>query len=537
MSSAASISSGDSGSLEGMLKKHDRVRKQTGRETVRGDEVLACLTYACRGALRAGILGLAVRSALDLLFVLLKMRRIPKYMRATSVGNALLGPKSMRFGSMLASFVAIYRLILGTVPVLRGQATRRYCDAQDAEADAVSGSAVIEEDKRPARPIDAERWMIPAIAGALAGAVAISCESRGQRTGIAQELFARGLQGWWRAVSQRYHIRVPHGDVLVYAVSLGQLMYSFVMHPSTITHPSLLPWLDGACQVPTQGLKMYRDLIQRGIIDPTDAETLMQRKDITPYNHAEIARRLVQAGADVVIPPSADMDVRRIPPCAVLHPAADGCLENSPAQFWRVFRWMLPGYIVAHVGSLIARSDVLRMNPLREIFGALLGAVRTSTFQGVYVMIYIGLFCGKGNLYRLIAKLRSSGRAHPLARLAKHLPASVSELLISEQSYWVLGFVSSVAFWIEQERRREMFNLYIFPRAMGSAWIVARGWGWVPHTGNYGDTLVAAIGMALIMSIYENKPRYLSGIVRRILQKVVGPPRCPENVVNTGKAQ
>ncbi len=35
-----------------------------------------------------------------------------------------------------------------------------------------------------------------------------------------------------------------------------------------------------------------------------------------------------------------------------------------------------------------------------------------------------------------------------------------------------------------------MFNLYIFPRAMGSAWIVARGWGWVPHTGNYGDTLV-----------------------------------------------
>ncbi len=114
-------------------------------------------------------------------------------------------------------------------------------------------------------------------------------------------------------------------------------------------------------------------------------------QDITPHNHAEIARRLVQAGADVIIPPSADMDVRRIPPCAVLHPAADGCLENSPAQFWRVFRWMLPGYIVAHVGSLIARSDVLRLNPLREIIGALLGAVRTSTFQGVYVMIYIGM--------------------------------------------------------------------------------------------------------------------------------------------------
>ena len=53
---------------------------------------------------------------------------------------------------------------------------------------------------------------------------------------------------------------------------------------------------------------------------------------------------------------------------------------------------MLPGYIFAHVGSLVTRSDVLRLNPLREIFLALLGAIRTSTFQGVYVMIYIGAF-------------------------------------------------------------------------------------------------------------------------------------------------
>ena len=61
------------------------------------DAFLGCLTYACRGALRtssrsgthvivradwgdvgAGVLGLAVRSAVDLLFVLLKMRRMPK---------------------------------------------------------------------------------------------------------------------------------------------------------------------------------------------------------------------------------------------------------------------------------------------------------------------------------------------------------------------------------------------------------------------------------------------------------------------------
>ena len=35
------------------------------------------------------------------------------------------------------------------------------------------------------------RWLLPAIAGAIAGAVAISCESLDNRTGISQELFAR----------------------------------------------------------------------------------------------------------------------------------------------------------------------------------------------------------------------------------------------------------------------------------------------------------------------------------------------------------
>ncbi|KAI0737680.1 hypothetical protein C8Q80DRAFT_296946 [Daedaleopsis nitida] len=483
----------DSGHLEEVLEtlKLDQARGDgaagcgcaKGRER---DTLLICLADTCQAAVRAGALGLTIRSSMSLLLVLVKIGRIAPDTRLKVLRHALFGDRSMRFGAMLASFVAVYKFVLGTAPVLRRVLAREYL-----RVTAVLGhvsSRTSSRGRSAAVYSNLELWLLPAIAGALAGAVAITCQRRSERTGISQELLARGMQGVWNTISTRYSVRVPHGDVLVYALSLGQLMYSFNMHPETVTPPSLLPWLDGACQVPARGLKMNRDLIQRGAFDLADAQALMRRKDITPANWDTLSRRISETmGATPLLP--ADCVV----PCAALHPAADTCVGNAPAQFWRVFKWMLPGYLVAHVGPLVAlRHRVLLGNPVRETLSALLGAVRTSTMQGVYVLIYIALFCGKNNLYRYLARVRASGGPGDtlLKRAVTSMPRGVPEALVSEQSFWVLGFVASVAFWIEAARRREMFNLYIFPRALGSAWIVARGWGWVPQTGRHGDTIV-----------------------------------------------
>ena len=131
-------------------------------------------------------------------------------------------------------------------------------------------------------------------------------------------------------------------------------------------------------------------------------------QDITAANCTTLARYLVR-GVSPPSDPSSLNGVDRVVPCAALHPAADTCIGNSPAQFWRVFRWMFPQYVVAHCGSLATRPRVLLRNPVWETLRALLGAVRTSTMQGTYVLIYIGMCCTG---YAILTDELTSGIAH-----------------------------------------------------------------------------------------------------------------------------
>ncbi len=82
------------------------------------------------------------------------------------------------------------------------------------------------------------RWH-SVLAGAVAGAVAVSFEKRSRQTVIAQQLFVRyvlqapyqfkwltlcllfgsGLQGSYNAYSEKRGFRIPHGEVLVFALA------------------------------------------------------------------------------------------------------------------------------------------------------------------------------------------------------------------------------------------------------------------------------------------------------------------------------
>jgi hypothetical protein len=79
------------------------------------------------------------------------------------------------------------------------------------------------------------RWQ-SILAGAVAGAVAVSFEKRSRQTVIAQQLFVRyvfanlpidpgglrfgsGLQGSYNAYSEKRGFHIPHGEVLVFALA------------------------------------------------------------------------------------------------------------------------------------------------------------------------------------------------------------------------------------------------------------------------------------------------------------------------------
>jgi len=107
--------------------------------------------------------------------------------------------------------------------------------------------------------------------------------------------------------------------------------------------------------------------------------------------------------------------------------------------------------------------------------------------------------------------------------LRKLLPQPLVDLLISKGSFWVPGFLAGLAILIEEERRRAELAMYVLPKGLESAWAAARGRGLVFRTGNWGESALTGLGMGMVMSIYQNDPEHLSGLVRKILYQFIGP--------------
>jgi hypothetical protein len=141
--------------------------------------------------------------------------------------------------------------------------------------------------------------------------------------------------------------------------------------------------------------------------------------------------------------------------------------------------------------------------------------------------------CTKNNIFEAFLSLKGSP------------PLWATRLCMSKPSFWVGGFLSGLALFVEERRRRAELAMYVLPKALESTWKVARGKGYLPGSeatkrSGMGEPLLTAIGMAMVMvslylvyvgvqvsrtmqSTYQIEPQHLSGLVRRILYQFVGP--------------
>ena len=155
----------------------------------------------------------------------------------------------------LGSFAAIYKFLLNALPIVVPRDIWR--DSKSTSVDPESPPTPYDELPVTMAPTQAERrrgrlsmraqtrikflqlrssrWYA-AFAGALAGGLAVCFEKKGRRVTIAQQLFVRGLQGSYNALSTRHNIKIPNGDALVFALCCGQIMYAFFLRPDTIPH-------------------------------------------------------------------------------------------------------------------------------------------------------------------------------------------------------------------------------------------------------------------------------------------------------------
>jgi hypothetical protein len=166
---------------------------------------------------------------------------------------------------------------------------------------------------------------------------------------------------------------------------------------------------------------------------------------------------------------------------------------------------MLPIYGALHFipKVLFKRKEFLK-DPWAILLKAGWGTTRSSAFLGVFVIIYqstvflfklsttgytdpttlgLGFFCFKHDLHNTLSSLSPSS---PFK-----LPQSLVDLLISKPSFALGGFLSGLSLFVEEKRRRGELAMYVLPKGLESAWVMARGKGWVFRTGQHGEIIVS----------------------------------------------
>ena len=273
-------------------------------------------------------------------------------------------------------------------------------------------------------------------------------------------------------------------------------------------------------------------LVRDGVFDPRVVEhalgyrvrhpqhpsflPLTPAQGITEKNYALLSDRITKA----TLPEGLRSYGPHFAPCAIVHPDIDSCVWTQVAHFWEVFRWMLPIYGALHlIPPVLFRRKKFAQDPLRVLLRAALGTSRSSAFLGAFVVIYqcasppsscvvcarrdwcflyrTAYFCGKHNLYEKLLALRGpDGGNTLLAALARRLPA---DILVSKASFFLGGLLSGLSLFVEEKRRREELAMYVLPKGMESAWVMARGRGWVLPLGRAGSPLLTAVGMGMVM--------------------------------------
>jgi hypothetical protein len=113
-----------------------------------------------------------------------------------------------------------------------------------------------------------EEYSFAALAGFL-GAMNIVFEEKSSRTGYGQQLFVRGLQAVFNTFALKGWVRVPHGDIMLFAAgaggiesciifscnqpfSSGIIMYNWMIHYDLLDK-GYAKWITNAGRIPLEG--------------------------------------------------------------------------------------------------------------------------------------------------------------------------------------------------------------------------------------------------------------------------------------------
>ncbi|KAI6101681.1 hypothetical protein EDD17DRAFT_1774430 [Pisolithus thermaeus] len=485
--------------------------RDRGEPAVELEDLWECLEHAGRGGMRAGTVAFMLRAGLNVILASLRLGRVPKEMRYALIRHAIFGKDSFRFAAMLGSFVALYKFTLNALPVLLPQPSEPppspFEESED-ENEPVTPNPVKRRVRFSLSAHAQEVWVRKrthrwhaALAGALAGSLAVMFEKRSRRIAIAQQLFVRGLQGSYNAFTSKSGFHIPHGEALLFCICCTQIVHALFCRPDTLARSYEL-WLSNASGASRQAIKMVRDMNSNGTFDVQDIDKILQRSDLIPANRTALLAVKAMATGE---PP----DFGLYPPCNAIHPWVESCLSVPIPRLMTVFKWAFPIYGALHfLPMMLFKRRAFLSRPIHMLGKAGMGTIRSSAFLAAFVASFQSWVCLKHYIYEVLS-----------AQKTFRLPKSIINFFVSKYSYALGGFLGALSLFIEERRRRGELAMYALPKAMESAWLTARGKGWVFRTGSAGEALLTAVAMGMIM----NDPQHLSGLVRRILYQFIGP--------------
>ncbi|KII94245.1 hypothetical protein PLICRDRAFT_100242 [Plicaturopsis crispa FD-325 SS-3] len=424
------------------------------------------LVHAVANAGRAFGLAWSIRTCISLVFAILGLIKKRKLKGAVIV-NALLGEESIRFGSMFGAFVFLWKTSFHGLRLFN---------------------------PGPKGPGRIEPWHAP-LAGAISG-LAVLAEKKANRITVSQQLFVRGLQGMYNIAHKRGLVNIPHGDVLLFGLSCGQIMYGWLISPESL--PKWYnQWISNASQLPFDFIE-YNVARKRtpNVLPPLkNAEKILQWERTTPYHRRTLANMVDKMKQGDYGYPFA--------PCQLTHPHIDSCVWARVDKFRAVFQWMIPAYAALHfIPPILFKRKQFFKDPSTQLTRSLLGTLRSSSFLSTFVVIVEVFVCFNRNAY---------------IEIVQYLPKSIQKIWLSKYYYWLAGFATCLSMFVEEKKR----PMYVLPKALESLWNNGRKRGHVPFIPG-GEVILASGALAMVMGTYQRDPASLSGLVRSILYQFIG---------------
>ncbi|KAN0061441.1 hypothetical protein ACQY0O_006288 [Thecaphora frezii] len=548
-------------------------RKQVGSKVWRPQDEEArlpgdwerLLVHVVRGGLRAGNLAFALRATLMLVLELIKAIRTKRF-RRKSFGLAAFGPTNFRFAGLFALWAVLYKAthnslrLLTPIPERRPRVRARthsegqpvdlkaleLGDSQQDDSAGGSGAATPRsghealrnktgsekahekaKQKRRAFMRDPRSKVWHAYVAGAVSALAVLVETPANRIALAQQLFVRGLEGSYNVAHSKGLINIPHGAVLCFGLACGQIMHAWLTTPDSLPG-SYRNWITRASQATPIAAPLYRDISQKGTTDVELALKLFPNGEVPkpyslnplryPHVPPNATNRRGIHGKNVAkivawMERAKKGDFGEVVDCALLHPWETSHLWSPVDRFFEVTRWILPVYLTLYfVPAMFLRPSSFLKDPVRTFLRSLFGSVRSSSFLGVFVVIYQTIFCGLHSTHGWLVNSPT---------LKDRVPVWLLKLLLSSEMKWLAGFMTCLSLFVEHSRRRAELAAYVLPKGMESAWSVARRRAWVPFVPG-GDLLLTSMGMSLVMGTYAQNPEHLSGLVRRVVYQFVG---------------